>query len=80
MKKAISLRLESETLEKLDAVSVNCGYNRTLIIEEGIQLLEYISIHGTMTGEDICQRFWRTRAVAQAFRTYRASKLKDGVR
>lgn len=80
MKKAISLRLESDTLEKLDAVSVNCGYSRTLIIEEGIDLLEYISIHGTMTGNDICHRLWRVRQVAEAFRTYKASKLKDGVR
>lgn len=48
MKKAISLRIDEDILDLIDAVAVNSGYNRTFIIERCINIISHGSMNQTL--------------------------------
>ena len=69
MKKAISLRIDEEVMNLLDAVVVNTGYNRTFIIEECVKVISRASQNQTICLSDL--KYYRNiwKSIIDGFQT-----------
>lgn len=68
MKKTISMRVDEEVLELLDKVSVNSGYNRTLIVEEIVKMVAELSKKQTMVLADFKYKSYLYRTIVDAMK------------